>query len=92
METPKKPKVLPLRAITQEEGLMYARAASKRCKIRAYSTSLLDLVTDPIQPHSYKPDANPDDPGRRRLHPVLVSGIVCLGLMFILFLYFSYWQ
>ena len=47
METPKKPKVLPLRAITPEEGLMYAREASKRCKIRDYSTSLLEPCHGP---------------------------------------------
>jgi hypothetical protein len=49
-------------------------------------------MTDPIQPRSYRTDADPDDPGRRRLHPILVSGIVCFGLMFVIFFYFSYWK
>ena len=92
MEAQSKPKEMPLRAITPEESVMYAREAFKRGQIRDFSTSLLDLVTDPVQQHSYKPDANPDDPGRRRLHPILVSGIVCFGLMFAMFLYFSYWR
>jgi hypothetical protein len=92
MEAPNKPKEMPLRTITQEEAVVYAREAFKRGQVRDFSASLLGLITDPVQQHSYKPDANPDDPGRRRLHPILVSGLVCFGLMFVIFLYFTYWQ
>ena len=92
MESKNTPIEMPLTTITQGEGVALARKAFKRVQVRDFKTSLLDRITDPIRKYSYKPDANPDDPGRRRLHPVLVSGIVCLGLMFILFLYFSYWQ
>ena len=92
MEAPNKPIEMPLKIITQEEGVMYARKAFERGQVRDFSASLLDLITDPIRKYSYKPDANPDDPGRRRLHPILVSGLVCFGLMFVIFLYFSYWQ
>ena len=92
MEAPNKPIEMPLRTITQEEGVVLARKAFKRGQVRDFQTSLLDLITDPIRQHSYKPDANPDDPGRRRLHPILVSGLVCFGLMLVIFLYFSYWR
>jgi len=92
MEAPSKPKEMPLKTITPEEGAVYAREAFKRGQVRDFSASLRGLITDPVQQHSYKPDANPDDPGRRRLHPILVSGLVCFGLMFVIFLYFTYWQ
>jgi len=83
---------MPLTTITQEEGVTLARKAFKRVQVRDFKTSLLDRITDPIRKYSYKPDANPDDPGRRRLHPILVSGLVCFGLMLAVFLYFSYWR
>ena len=83
---------MPLTTITQEEGVVLARKAFKRGQVRDFRTSLLDRITDPIRKYSYKPDANPDDPGRRRLHPILVSGLVCFGLMLAVFLYFSYWR
>ena len=83
---------MPLTTITQEEGAALARTAFKRVQVRDFKTSLLDRITDPIRKYSYKPDANPDDPGRRRLHPILVSGLVCFGLMLAVFLYFSYWR
>ena len=83
---------MPLTTITQEEGVTLARKAVKRVQVRDFKTSLLDRITDPIRKYSYKPDANPDDPGRRRLHPILVSGLVCFGLMLAVFLYFSYWR
>jgi len=83
---------MPLTTITQEEGVVLARKAFKRGQVRDFKTSLLDRITDPIRKYSYKPDANPDDPGRRRLHPILVSGLVCFGLMLAVFLYFSYWR
>ena len=83
---------MPLTTITQEEGVALARKAFKRVQVRDFKTSLLDRITDPIRRYSYKPDANPDDPGRRRLHPILVSGLVCFGLMLAVFLYFSYWR
>jgi hypothetical protein len=70
--------------------VVLAKNAYKRGQVRDLPTSLLDRITDPVQPRSYKPDAEPDDPGRRRLHPILVSGLVCFGLMFVIFLYFSY--
>jgi len=83
---------MPLKTITSEEGVILAKKAHKRGQVRDFRTSLLDLITDPIQPRSYKPEADPDDPGRRRLHPMLVSGLVCFGLLFAVFVYFSYWQ
>ncbi len=83
---------MPLTTITQEEGVALARKAFKRVQVRDFKTSLLDRITDPIRKYSYKPDANPDDPGRRRLHPILVSGLACFGLMLAVFLYFSYWR
>jgi len=83
---------MPLTTISQEEGVALARKAFKRVQVRDFKTSLLDRITDPIRKYSYKPDANPDDPGRRRLHPILVSGLVCFGLMLAVFLYFSYWR
>ncbi len=83
---------MPLTTITQEEGVALARNAFKRVQVRGFKTSLLDRITDPIRKYSYKPDANPDDPGRRRLHPILVSGLVCFGLMLAVFLYFSFWR
>ena len=83
---------MPLTTITQEEGVALARKAFKRVQVRDFKTFLLDRITDPIRKYSYKPDANPDDPGRRRLHPILVSGLVCFGLMLAVFLYFSYWR
>jgi len=83
---------MPLTTITQEEGVVLARKAFKRGQVRDFKTSLLDRITDPIRKYSYKPDANPDDPGRRRLHPILVSGLVCFGLMLAVYLYFSYWR
>ena len=83
---------MPLTTITQEEGVALARKAFKRVQVRDFKTSLLDRITDPIRKYSYKPDANPDDPGRRRLHPILVSGLVCFGLMLAVFFYFSYWR
>jgi hypothetical protein len=92
MEAPNIPIEMPLTIITQEEGVVLARKAFKRGQVRDFSASLLGLITDPVQQHLYKPDANPDDPGRRRLHPILVSGLVCFGLMFVIFLYFTYWQ
>ena len=92
MEAPNTPIEMPLTSITQEEGVALARKVFKRGQLRDFPTSLLDHITDPIQQHSYKPDANPDDPGRRRLHPILVSGLVCFGLMLVTFLYFSYWR
>jgi hypothetical protein len=81
-----------LTTIAQEEGVALARKAFKRVQVRDFKTSLLDRITDPVRKYSYKPDANPDDPGRRRLHPNLVSGLVCFGLMLAVFLYFSYWR
>jgi hypothetical protein len=92
MEAPNMPIEMPLTIITQEEGVTLARKAFKRGQVRDFRTSLLDRITDPIRKYSYKPDANPDDPGRRRLHPILVSGLVCFGLMLAVFLYFSYWR
>ena len=92
MEAPNMPIEMPLTIITQEEGVTLARKAFKRGQVRDCRTSLLDRITDPIRKYSYKPDANPDDPGRRRLHPILVSGLVCCGLMLAVFLYFSYWR
>ena len=92
MESKTAPIEMPLTTITQEEGVALARKAFKRGQIRDFKTSLLDRITDPIRRYSYKPDANPDDPGRRRLHPILVSGLVCFGLMLAVFLYFSYWR
>ena len=92
MEASNKPKEMPLKTITPEEGIVYAREAFKRGQVRDFSASLRGLITDPVQQHSYKPDANPDDPGRRRLHPILVSELVCFGLMLAVFLYFSYWR
>ena len=83
---------MPLTTISQEEGVALAKKAFKRVQVRDFKTSLLDRITDPIRKYSYKPDANPDDPGRRRLHPILVSGLVCFGLMLAVFLYFSYWR
>ncbi len=83
---------MPLTTITQEEGVALARKAFKRVQVRDFKTSLLDRITDPIRKYSYKPDANPDDPGRRRLHPILVSGLVCFALMLAVFLYFSFWR
>ena len=83
---------MPLTTITQEEGVALARKAFKRVQVRDFKTSLLDRITDPVRKYSYKPDANPDDPGRRRLHPILVSGLVCFGLMLAVFLYFSFWR
>jgi len=83
---------MPLTTISQEEGVALARKAFKRVQVRDFKTSLLDRITDPVRKYSYKPDANPDDPGRRRLHPILVSGLVCFGLMLAVFLYFSYWR
>jgi hypothetical protein len=81
-----------LKAISPEEGGAHLQEAFARGKVGNYSSSLLDRITDPVEPRSYKPDAKIDDPGQRRLHPVLVTGAVCLVLMFILFLYFSYRQ
>ena len=92
MEAPNLPVEMPLTIITQEEGVALARKAFKRGQVRDFRTSLLDRITDPIRKYSYKPDANPDDPGRRRLHPILASGLVCFGLMLAVFLYFSYWR
>ena len=92
MEAPNIPIEMPLKTITQEEGVALARKAFKRGQVRDFQTSLLDRITDPVRKYSYKPDANPDDPGRRRLHPILVSGLVCFGLMLAVFLYFSYWR
>ena len=92
MEAPITPLEMPLKTITPEEGVVLGSNAYKRGQVRDFPTSLLDLITDPIQPRSYKPDADPDDPGRRRLHPLLVSGLLCFGLLFVVFLYFSYWQ
>ena len=92
MEAPNMPIEMPLTIITQEEGVALARKAFTRGQVRDFRTSLLDRITDPIRKYSYKPDANPDDPGRRRLHPILVSGLVCFGLMLAVFLYFSYWR
>jgi hypothetical protein len=83
---------VPLKTISPEEGVVLIGKAFGRGQVRDYRTWLLDLITDPIQPRSYNSDADPDDPGRRRLHPILVSGIVCFGLMFVIFLYFSYWK
>jgi hypothetical protein len=83
---------MPLTTITQEEGVALARKAFKRVQVSDFKTSLLDRITDPIRKYSYKPDANPDDPGRRRLHPILVSGFVCFGLILAVFLYFSFWR
>jgi len=81
---------MPLKTISAEEGVVLIGKAFERGQVRDFPTSLLDRITDPIQPRSYRPDADPDDPGRRRLHPILVSGLVCFGLMFVVFLYFSY--
>ena len=92
MESKTTPIEMPLTTITQEEGVVIARKAFNRGQVRDFKTSLLDRITDPVKKHSYKPDANPDDPGRRRLHPILVSGLVCFGLMLAVFLYFSYWR
>jgi len=83
---------MPQMTISWEEGVVLIRKAFGRGEVRECPTYLLDRITDPIQPRSYRPDADPDDPGRRRLHPILVSGLVCFGLMFVMFLYFSYWR
>ena len=93
MEAPNTPTEVPLRTITPEEGLALVREAFKLRQVRDFQTFLLDHITDPVEPRSYSPDSrNPDDPGRRRLHPLLVSGIVCFGLLFAVFVYFSYWR
>jgi hypothetical protein len=92
MKAKEKRTELPLRTITPEEGLAFAREAFKFGKDRGFTTFLLDPITDPIEPRSYNPDSSdPDQPGRRRLHPLLVSGLVCFGLLFAVFVYFSYW-
>jgi hypothetical protein len=83
---------MPLKTINAEEGVVLIGKAFGRGQVRDFPTCLLDRITDPIQPRSYRTDADPDDPGRRRLHPILVSGFVCFGLMFVIFLYFSYWR
>jgi hypothetical protein len=92
MEAPITPVEMPLRTVTPQEGVVLAKKAYKRGQVRDFPTSLLDRITDPVQPRAYRPDAVSDDPGRRRLHPILVSGLVCFGLMFVIFLYFSYWR
>jgi hypothetical protein len=92
MEAHITPAEMPLKAISPEEGVVLIGKAFTRGEVQDYTTCLLDRMTDPIQPRSYRTDADPDDPGRRRLHPILVSGIVCFGLMFVIFFYFSYWK
>ena len=83
---------MPLKTISPEEGVVLIRKAFERGQVRDFPTTLLDRITDPIQPRTFRSNADPDDPGRRRLHPILVSGLVCFGLMFVVFLYFSYWR
>jgi hypothetical protein len=83
---------IPSKTITPEEGVVLAEKAFNRGLTQPFRTILLDTITDPIQPRSYKPDANPDDPGRRRLHPLLVSTLIFFGLLFAMFVYFTYWQ
>jgi len=83
---------LPSKYITPEEGVILAEKAFNRGLTRPFRTVLLDYSTDPIQPRKYKPDANPDDPGRRRLHPLFVSTLIFFGLQFAMFAYFTYWQ
>jgi hypothetical protein len=90
MEAPITPLEMPLKTITPVEGVVLASKAYKRGQVRDFPRFLLDCITDPIQPRSYGLSCEPDDPGRRRLHPILVSGLVCFGLMFVIFLYFSY--
>ena len=66
--------------------------AFKRGQVRDFPTCLLDRITDPISHTHTGLMPTPTIPGRRRLHPILVSGLVCFGLMFVMFLYFSYWR
>ena len=44
-----RPIEMPLRTITQEEGVALARKAFKRGQVRDFQTSLLDRITDPVQ-------------------------------------------
>ena len=83
---------MPLRSITPEEGLALVKEAFKRGEDPDFQSFLLDRITDPIQKRVYAPIAKLGDPGRRRLHPILVSGLVCFGLLFAVFVYFSYWR
>ncbi len=82
----------PLKTIREDEGVSLVKDAFKRGQGQTFRMFLLDHITDPVQPRSYPPNAGPDEPGRRRLHPLLVSAIVCFGLLFALFIYFSFWR
>ena len=93
MEAPITPTEVPRKTITPEEGRDLGRKAFKRVEIRDFKTFLLDQITDPIQPRSYRsPASDPFDLGQRRLHPVLFSALVCFGLLFAAFLSFTYWR
>ena len=91
MEALKKEEVLPLRNITQEEGVKFSKKAFARGQDRNFRQFILDHITDPVQPRTYPPNCDPDDKGHRRFHPSprdsgdLCRSIVrCLSIFFIL--------
>jgi hypothetical protein len=92
MEALKKEEVLPLRNITQEEGVKFSKKAFARGQVRSFRQFILDHITDPVQPRTYPPNCDPDDKGHWRFHPILVTAVICAGVLFAAFLYFSFFK
>ena len=80
------------RLLDDKDGVDLYESAHKRGLARSFVVFMLDLITDPVTPRIYPPDCDPNHPGRRRLHPLFVSGVVCLAVLFVVTVYLSFWN